>query len=992
MGGGGVLHMGLSPGGLIADNVIAFNEVYFGYSTGGGDGGGICIQGEADGGSPTGSSGAGSVTIINNLIMGNLAGGGLGGGIRLAGVNGPEMLDTNNLPIFEGNTPGTFPDDFVGLPSPDPAQWYEINIFNNMIVNNCAGFSGGGISIQDSIKVNIIGNTIANNDAAAVALNTFPPARGVSVEDGAGIVSHPHTLAISSNTPAPYNLPFSNPVLKNNIIWHNRAFHFDYSLTGRMLNDPTNHMPLADAGGLVFDGYKDLAVVGNVGTMTPQNCILSTNATAPNFVSPYINSNATGIVYDEGGNNSISIRFTPISLYTPTGAPQGDYHLAAHLPTGLNIGTNAALHVDYDGDVRPPAPDIGADQYVGAGLGVFIPGIANVTDAVPIVGVLPNPGNAPYSPTPPPVAGEPPHLAEGEPVPELTPLMLPGAQVPPPPLNPVWMTADPGSTTMPVFVRSDVLSLASFLSRLQAQGDTNSLTLGAKADPVAKYVFDHLSGDWPPPPPSDGEEPAAPPFTTKSLLALWNGGWVKYVQPPFYEPTDEDMLAMVINDLNNNILPQGLSNNTLTAYSQVLGKVGYTPSSRSTNLFAALPGVSNSGRKLAVALLNRSVVQDAFTDLRRWYDPNVAFTQLVCGDGFAEMADGTELYIFGFSDQTSIANNPNNLPDLGPDKVFAHALAHATVSAPTHVVKQDQDFHLDLSNVGFAGRPDLFDPHTIHFHGFPQAAPIFDGMPLASAAVLEGATIPYYYKLEFEGTYFYHCHVEATEHMQQGMIGNLYVEARQSSTGYGTTTAQKNATKGKIGGNTDPAAPMGYAYNDGDGSTRFDVEYPMQITGFDHYFHDQEMAIQPPAFATLFDTYPLLNGRGYPDTVNTASLSNSIGHVCQTVSSLITARQGQRILLRISNVSETDFYTVTVLGIPMTVVGKDASLLRGPTGKNLYYNTTSVTTGGGESIDVILDTTNTKPGTYFLYSARMTQLSNDEEDYGGLMTHIVITP
>lgn len=83
---------------------------------------------------------------------------------------------------------------------------------------------------------------------------------------------------------------------------------------------------------------------------------------------------------------------------------------------------------------------------------------------------------------------------------------------------------------------------------------------------------------------------------------------------------------------------------------------------------------------------------------------------------------------------------------------------------------------------------------------------------------------------------------------------------------------------------------------------------------------------------------------------------------------------------------------MTVLGIPMTVVGKDARLLRGPDGKNLYYKTASVTTGGGEIMDVILDTTNTQPGTYFLYSARLTQLSNDQEDYGGLMTHIVITP
>ena len=31
-------------------------------------------------------------------------------------------------------------------------------------------------------------------------------------------------------------------------------------------------------------------------------------------------------------------------------------------------------------------------------------------------------------------------------------------------------------------------------------------------------------------------------------------------------------------------------------------------------------------------------------------------------------------------------------------------------------------------------------------------------------------------------------------------------------------------------------------------------------------------------------------------------------------------------------------------------------------------------------------------GTYFAYTARLNQLSNDQEDYGGMMTHIVITP
>jgi len=102
---------------------------------------------------------------------------------------------------------------------------------------------------------------------------------------------------------------------------------------------------------------------------------------------------------------------------------------------------------------------------------------------------------------------------------------------------------------------------------------------------------------------------------------------------------------------------------------------------------------------------------------------------------------------------------------------------------------------------------------------------------------------------------------------------------------------------------------------------------------------------------------------------------------------------GDYILLRISNVSETDFNTLTLLGLPMKVVAKDARLLRGPTGKNLYYNTSSVTLGGGESIDVIVDTRTAVAGkTYYIYAARFTQLCNNNEDFGGIMTYIKFAP
>ncbi len=183
-----------------------------------------------------------------------------------------------------------------------------------------------------------------------------------------------------------------------------------------------------------------------------------------------------------------------------------------------------------------------------------------------------------------------------------------------------------------------------------------------------------------------------------------------------------------------------------------------------------------------------------------------------------------------------------------------------------------------------------------------------------------------------------------------------------------------------------------YAYNDGDGSTAYDVEFPIQIGSFDPDFHDASLNVQPLPFAGMRDRYFLLNGRGYPDTATAGALDPTLdpiggSHVSQPVSSLVTAQPGDRILLRISNLSITEFYTVGTNGLPMEVVGLDARLLRDDDGNNLYYKTNSLTLGGGQSADVIIVAPQTA-GTYFLYSQNLDRLSNDAENFGGMMTEI----
>ena len=215
------------------------------------------------------------------------------------------------------------------------------------------------------------------------------------------------------------------------------------------------------------------------------------------------------------------------------------------------------------------------------------------------------------------------------------------------------------------------------------------------------------------------------------------------------------------------------------------------------------------------------------------------------------------------------------------------------------------------------------------------------------------------------------------------MLANLYVRPKQNKLPNGTVL---NGGFVHTTGNT-------YVYNDGDGSTYYDVEVPIQMSSFDSAFHNASESVQPLPFALMRDDYAMLNGRGYPDTLIQAPLpapAENGGKVSQFEDALIEAAPGQRVLLRISNISITKYFTLQSLGIPMTVVGRDARLLRGPGGENLYYETNSVTLGGGETNDVIVEIpSDAQVGdTYFLYTTNLNYLSNGTEEFGGMMTEI----
>jgi FtsP/CotA-like multicopper oxidase with cupredoxin domain len=287
--------------------------------------------------------------------------------------------------------------------------------------------------------------------------------------------------------------------------------------------------------------------------------------------------------------------------------------------------------------------------------------------------------------------------------------------------------------------------------------------------------------------------------------------------------------------------------------------------------------------------------------------------QISGGDGFATMGDGTQTYLFSFGPLSGVSDIANGLvtggtqfaptfnkpydpttapngavglmadPEAGntfsghvdPRPIMDLAVMNGNIPAPLMSIDEDDEFFLTLTNVGMIMRPDLFEQHTVHFHGYPNASSFYDGVPDASVAINIGGSFTYYYLAPDAGTYFWHCHITPPEHLQMGMVGQLYVRPRQDRVSGNLYSALLNqqgdprtacyplndsahsnpdilcssplpaSTQSATRQNNKNGHPTLYAYNDGDGSTAYDVEYPLQIHGFDPNFHFVGMTFNP---------------------------------------------------------------------------------------------------------------------------------------------------
>ena len=116
----------------------------------------------------------------------------------------------------------------------------------------------------------------------------------------------------------------------------------------------------------------------------------------------------------------------------------------------------------------------------------------------------------------------------------------------------------------------------------------------------------------------------------------------------------------------------------------------------------------------------------------------------------------------------------------------------------------------------------------------------------------------------------------------------------------------------------------------------------------------------------------------------------------QPVSSVFMCEPGEKVLLRFANLGYT-YQSMTVSGLRLRVIAKDATLLRGltaggRTGADLSFETNTISIGPGEGVEAIFSAPST-PGTYLLYNRNSQQQSNaGGPGYGGQMAQIVVVP
>ena len=320
---------------------------------------------------------------------------------------------------------------------------------------------------------------------------------------------------------------------------------------------------------------------------------------------------------------------------------------------------------------------------------------------------------------------------------------------------------------------------------------------------------------------------------------------------------------------------------------------------------------------------------------------------LYATDGWVTVPDGNVMYVFGFND--------------------TGVMGQVQFPAPMLWANVGDEVNVDFVNLGFKYRTDLEDPHTVHLHGI-HSVPYHDGFPELSFAIPMGESFTYKFMAHSEGTFMYHCHVEAVEHVQMGMYGPLVIYGGAQTKIYGRNYTQ---------------------------------EYIWLLSEFDSRWHKaMEPGAVDPAIPDILQTSPpisyaewtrinyrpdywLVNGMAFPDTLSSAAdlplltydpgdstfvagiqdqifvANGQAAHAGLQRTALVNAVPDEPILVRIINMG-FQTHALHLHGQHYEIIGTDARPLphlqtTGRKGGVERFEKFTINIGSGETYDTIVN-------------------------------------
>jgi FtsP/CotA-like multicopper oxidase with cupredoxin domain len=327
-----------------------------------------------------------------------------------------------------------------------------------------------------------------------------------------------------------------------------------------------------------------------------------------------------------------------------------------------------------------------------------------------------------------------------------------------------------------------------------------------------------------------------------------------------------------------------------------------------------------------------------------------------------------------------------NVTGLDQAQVSAQK-GHTELCAPLFYSTVDEEIWVTLTNLGLAVRPDLVDSHTLHWHGFRNAIPFYDGVPESSISVPIGRDFTYVYRPQDSGTYMYHCHFEDVEHVTMGMQGIVFVKP--------------DALDKKKGAGVLPAGQQkAYGVRDGDvdGESWYDREFAILLGEIDARAHFNDAHIQTTDWTDFHADFWTFNGRSYPDTIQPNSKRDETGLLIAQIdggvgadgasiltdnpddrlasnplSSLVQGQKGERVLVRFANLGFLN-HSIVFPGLEIDVMGRDARFVPASARRE---KTDTIQIGPGESRDVFITLDQT--GTFPFYDRGMARYTGSED-------------